>query len=346
MADRTWLGAIGSGIAGRAQRRARRPRVESLEGRALLASLAPIANVTAPASLGYQVPLNGGATGAQTFSVTSDNPSIQASVAQGEFLTVGVSHASSGANDPAFTGSLTFQLFDDLTPTTTSRIEQLVNQGFYTSPTTGTTNQPVLPSKNFHRVAFGFPDANTFIVQGGSQTGTGSGAFVAPGFPFSDEFLRQLAFTGTGQLAMANSGDDTNDTQFFITTGSPRSLDFNHTIYGQLVAGQNTLQQMTQVAKVADTASGGAVTKPASPILFTSTTLSTTNPDGVVHLDLTKATAGQTANVTVTAKDASGAAVSRTFTVSAAANVDSNHGPADHGEAVPGARPFRTSSSA
>ena len=51
---------------------------------------------------------------------------------------------------------------------------------------------------------------------------------------------------------MANAGDDTNGSQFFITTGSPRFLDFNHTIFGQLVDGQATLTQMTQVARDAD----------------------------------------------------------------------------------------------
>ena len=69
-----------------------------------------------------------------------------------------------------------------------------------------------------------------------------------PGFPFADEFNQQLAFTGTGQLAMANAGDDTNQSQFFVTTGSPRSLDFQHTIFGQLVSGQDIIAQMTRVA--------------------------------------------------------------------------------------------------
>ena len=315
MSDRTRHGLAGIADARRALRRSVRPRIEGLENRDLMAILAPIADISAPTGLGYQVPLDGGVEGPQTYTVTSDNPAIGATVAQGKFLTVGVSHDSSGANDPAFTGSLTFQLFDDLTPLTTGQIEQLVNQGFYTSPTTATS--PILPSKNFHRVAGGFPGTSDFIVQGGSQTGTGSGSLTAPGFPFVDEFNPQLAFTGAGQLAMANAGDDTNDSQVFITTGSPRFLDFQHTIFGQQVAGQDTLALMTQVAKGTDG------TTPVSPILFTSTTLSDTNPDGVIHLDLTGAAAGQSANVTVTGTDAAGATITRTFAVGVAANVDS-----------------------
>ena len=312
MSDRTRrMGIIRSG-AKLASRRVARPRVEGLEARDLPATLAPIADVIAPATLGFQVALDGGATGDQTYTVTSSNAAIPATVAQGRFLTVGVSHVSSGANDPSFVGSLTFQLFEDLTPLTTLKIEQLVNEGFYTSPT---TVAPILPTKNFHRIVSGFADANGFIVQGGSQTGNGGGSLNAPGFPFRDEFNPQLAFTGTGQLAMANAGDDTNDSQFFITTGSPRFLDFQHNIFGQLVAGSQTLTQMTQVARDANGL-------PTSPVLFTSTTLSTTNPDGVIHLDLTGAAPGQTSQVTVTAQDQAGTTTTRTFTVTAAANND------------------------
>ena len=318
MSDRTRRGATGVGGARNAERRAAKPRLEGLERRDVPATLAPIANVVAPAALGFQVPLDGGATGDQTFTVLSSNPAIKAAVARGKFLTVGVSHTSSGPTDPAFTGSLTLQLFDDLTPLTTSRIEQLVNEGFYTSPT---TTAPILPSKNFHRIASGFPNATGFIVQGGSQTGTGSGGLNAPGFPFMDEFNRQLAFTGTGQLAMANAGDDTNDSQFFVTTGSPQFLNFQHTIFGQLVAGQQTLTQMTQVAKRTDG------TTPVNPILFTSTKLSDTNPDGVIHLDLTNAVVGQTSTITVTAKDSAGGTVARTFTTTVTANNDANGQP-------------------
>lgn len=319
MADRTRDGLAGASGARRVPRRASRPRVEGLEGRALLATLAPIADFTAPTGLGLQLPLEGGSAGPQTFAVRSDNPAVGASVAQGNFLTVGVRHESSGAGDPAFTGSLTFQLFGDLTPLTVQRIEQLVNQGFYTSPTTG---NPPLPSKNFHRIASGFPGPNDFIVQGGSQNGTGSGSLSEPGYPFADEFNRQLAFTGRGQLAMANAGDDTNDSQFFITTGSPRFLDFQHNIFGQLVEGEETLQRMTQVAR-----GGQDGQTPVNPILITATTLSPASPDGVVHLDLTGAAAGQSANVTVTARDASGGEVARTFRVNVGPNVDASGQP-------------------
>src|SRR5262249_50016120 len=97
----------------RESRRSRRvqfgPALESLEGRQVLnASLAALPNITVPDYLGYQVPLDGsGSTaGSQTFTVTSSNPDITATVASGKFLTMNVSHASSGANDPAFSGNI------------------------------------------------------------------------------------------------------------------------------------------------------------------------------------------------------------------------------------------------
>ncbi len=318
MSDRTREGMGRSGDARHAHRRARRPGVEALEGRALMATLAPIANVSVPANLGYQVPLNGGAGANQTFSVTSSNPAVQASVAQGQFLTINVTHTSSGASDPAFTGSMTFQLFEDLTPITAAHIEELVQQGFYTSPTSGS---PSLPDKNFHRVASGFPGANDFIVQGGSQSGNGSGSLNQPGFPFQDEYNQQLVYDGTGQLAMANAGNDTNDSQFYITTGMPRFLDFNKTIFGQLVSGFDILTDMTQVAR------GSDGTTPVNPILMNSTTLSTTNPNGVIHLSAVGTSAGQTANITVTATDPSGATTSQTFQAAVVANNDTSGQP-------------------
>lgn len=292
--------------ASRGPRRAVKPLLEGLEEFILLnASLAPIPAVTVPQYLGYQVPLDGAASGVnQTYTVTSSNPDIPATVAQGKFLTINVAHASSGANDPAFSGALTFQLFDDLTPLTTSRIESLVNQGFY-------------KGKVFHRVANNFPGVNDFIVQGGSVNGNGTGSVNQPGFPFVDEFVQQLAFTGTNQLAMANAGPDTNDSQFFVTTGSPQFLNFKHTIFGQLVSGQQILTDLTKVAT--------NQTTPVSPITITSATLSSANPDGVIHVNATNAQPGETSTVTVTAHDpTTQTTATQTFQVTVTAPTQNN----------------------
>jgi cyclophilin family peptidyl-prolyl cis-trans isomerase len=320
MFDRKREGSVRGTTPAGATRRglAHRPRLEDLEGRPLLATLAPIAPVTVPAFMGEQLPLDGGTGAPQTYTVQSDNPEVQATVAQGQFWTIGVGHTSSGPTDPAFTGTLMFQLFDDLTPLTTQRIESLINQGFYTSPTQPTDSSPPLPSKNFHRIASGFPNSTDFIVQGGSITGNGTGNVPETGYPFRDEFLQQLAFTGNGQLAMANAGPDTNDSQFFITTGMPRFLDYHHTIFGQLVAGQQILQDMTQVAKQSDGQT------PVNPILFTASTLSNSSPDGVIHLNTVGAAPGQTANLTITARAADGTTTTQVVPVSVGPTATTN----------------------
>ena len=318
MLDHYWGGAIRR-EARKPSRMGRRPQVESLEERALLAvALAPIAAVTVPATLGYQVPLNGSANPApQTYTVTSSNPDVKATVAQGQFLTFTVSHnaATGVAGDVSFTGNITLQLFGDLTPNTVKEITQFVTSGFY-----------VKTGKNFHRISSGFSGPGDFIVQGGSASGNGSGSSGQPGTPFLDEFNQQLAFTGQFQVAMANSGPNTNDTQFFFTTGSPQFLNFKHTIFGQVVNGQNIVQEMTQVATTTD--SSGAKISPVSPVVITNAVLSNTNQDGVIHVDATNATAGETATVNVTAKDsATGGTTTQAFPVTVAADANAPERP-------------------
>jgi peptidyl-prolyl cis-trans isomerase A (cyclophilin A) len=305
------IGRLGTGSRGRFKA-GRRLRVEPLEGRALMAaSLAPIAAVTSPQFQGFQVPLQGG-TDPQTYSVTSDNPGVKASIAQGQFWTITVAHTSSGAGDPTINGSMTFQLFQDLTPNTVQQIESLIT-GTATNLSPGVSlNGNYYVGKKFHRIASGFPSSTDFIVQGGSLNGDGTGNAFAR--PFPDEFNQQLAFTGTGQLAMANAGSDTNDSQFFITTGSPAFLNYHHTIFGQIVSGRDVLQQLTQVAKGSDGQT------PVNPVTITADSLSNTNPNGVVHLDTTLAPANGTAHVTVTATDTvDRSTTSQTFTVNVSA---------------------------
>lgn len=301
------LGRRERGLERRALLR-RSPGLETLEARQLMAaSIEPIADVVSPQYLGLPVPVDGGTGRPQAYSVTSSDPRVRATIAQGQFLTMDITHASSGASDPAFSGTLVFQLFADQTPLTVERISGLVNQGFYNG-------------KFLFRIANNFPGANDYIVQGGSSDNTASGSINQPGFPFPDEFVRSLAFTGKGQLAMANSGRDTNGSQFFMTTGSPRFLDFKHTIFAQLVSGEDVLQQITQVALNGST--------PVSPVIMSTVALTNTNPDGVVLLDTTQAKAGDTSTVTVTATDpADGSKATRTFKVTVSPDSANNSRP-------------------
>jgi len=276
-------------------RRSSRPlHPEFLEDRTLMtASLQPITNLTVPAQQGYALPLlaSSTATDPQTFTVTSSNPAIAVSIPQGPFWNLGVSYTDPTTPANNFTGTLTFQLFETLTPNTVSEITNLTNAGDY-----------VNSYQYFSRVVTGFPSPTDYVVQGGSPTLTGEE--TSPPVTFANENLQQLAFTGTDQLGMANSGGtDSNSTQFFITTGSPNAeLGYDYTIFGQLLTGTATLAQMTQVP-VMQNSYTGETSQPVNPLTITSATLTTTNPNGVAIIDTTQAMAGETATVTVTATD-------------------------------------------
>jgi cyclophilin family peptidyl-prolyl cis-trans isomerase len=307
------------------------PAVEPLEDRWLMtASLAPISDVTVPAQLGYQQPLDGSGSNSstQTFTATSSNPHIQVSIAQGQFWTLTVSHQPASSSDVTINNEqMTFQLFQDLTPTTATRITNLTNAGYYTTGFPNTT-PPTPPGQYIPRIT-SVAHGGFAVVQGGSSspTSTASSSGIPP---INTEPVQQLAFTGQSQIAMANTGQPTStDAQFFITNGVPstsiqQSFDFNYTIFGQLVSGQQTLTDLGNVEVTAN--SGGEVSQPVNPVVINATTLSSTNPNGVLHVNTTSAVAGETATITVTATDP---ATKTTATRSFVVTVSAYNGPAN-----------------
>ena len=90
----------------------------------------------------------------------------------------------------------------------------------------------------FHRVI------NEFMIQGGDPTATGSGS---PGYTFQDEFEASLKHDKPGVLSMANSGADTNGSQFFITEVATPWLDNKHSIFGQVVKNLNVIDSISNV---------------------------------------------------------------------------------------------------
>ncbi|MGO9471390.1 MAG: peptidylprolyl isomerase [Isosphaeraceae bacterium] len=284
------------------------PALDVLENRQLMtASLQAIPAVTVPALQGYTVPLlaNSGTTDAQTFTVTSSNPDIAASVAQGPFWTLGVSYDDSTNASQSFTGSLTFQLFQTLTPNTVNMITQFTNDEFY-----------VNSGYYFPRVVSDFDSPTTTVIQGGSTTQDGTGTGGEPNTPFANENVQQLALTGVDQLALANAGGtDTNNTQFFINTGPADALGYNYTVFGQLVSGQATLAKMASIPVQLNPVSQEN-SEPVNPLKITSASLSSTSPDGVVILDTTQAKPGEMATITVKATDpVDGTTTSQSFDV-------------------------------
>lgn len=125
-------------------------------------------------------------------------------------------------------GDLNLELHCDLTPKTCENFIKLCKKQYYD----GTV---------FHR------SIRNFVIQGGDPTGTGTGGESCWGKPFRDEFRPNLSHTGRGVLSMANSGPNTNKSQFFITFRSCAYLDKKHTIFGRVVGGFDTLTAMENV---------------------------------------------------------------------------------------------------
>ena len=90
----------------------------------------------------------------------------------------------------------------------------------------------------FHRVIAGF------MIQGGDPEGTGRGGSSVWGKNFEDEFSDQLRFDRKGLLAMANSGPNTNGSQFFITLAPTGHLNKKHTIFGEVVSGMDVVEKI------------------------------------------------------------------------------------------------------
>lgn len=121
-------------------------------------------------------------------------------------------------------GEFMIQLYPDKAPITVNSFVFLACKGYFNGVT-------------FHRVIDGF------MAQGGDPTGTGGGG---PGYSFEDEFGGSLTFDREGLLAMANSGPNTNGSQFFITYAPSPHLNNRHTIFGEVTSGMDVVNSLTR----------------------------------------------------------------------------------------------------
>lgn len=122
-------------------------------------------------------------------------------------------------------GPITVELYNDHAPRTCKNFATLAERGYYDGII-------------FHRVI------PSFMLQTGDPTGTGRGGSSIYGDSFEDEINASLKHTGAGVLSMANSGPNTNGSQFFITLAPTPWLDGKHTIFGRVKTGLRVVQRM------------------------------------------------------------------------------------------------------
>lgn len=121
-------------------------------------------------------------------------------------------------------GAIGLKLWADKVPQTVNNFVFLAREGFYDGVI-------------FHRV---IPD---FMAQTGDPTGTGTGG---PGYKFEDEFNSELRHDGPGVLSMANSGPNTNGSQFFITHVATPWLDDKHSVFGYVTSGMEVVLEIPE----------------------------------------------------------------------------------------------------
>ena len=162
-------------------------------------------------------------------------------------------------------GVITMRLFENETPITVRNFRGLVRgTREFRDPKTGQmVKRPFFTGVTFHRVIPGF------MIQGGDPTGMGT---YDAGYTIADEFLPTLKFDVPGRLAMANIGEPhTGSTQFFITDGTPQHLNGKHTIFGQVIEGQDVVHKIAAVPT-------GAMDKPVKPVKILSIKLEREGP--------------------------------------------------------------------
>jgi peptidyl-prolyl cis-trans isomerase A (cyclophilin A) len=139
-------------------------------------------------------------------------------------------------------GQIICELFPDKAPKTVANFVNLIEgtQEYIDLKTGQTAKGNFYKGLIFHRVIPGF------MIQGGDPTGTGRGG---PGYQFEDEFTTAIGFDQPGRLAMANSGPNTNGSQFFITEGLTPWLNMHHTIFGQVVQGMEVVTTIVNVPR-------------------------------------------------------------------------------------------------
>ncbi len=281
----------------------------------------PIPNASIPAGKSLILPVTAGSSNGRplTFTANSSTNSIVVLVHTNEpFWKMSVVQAAPSNAPGAFptpfrggvvtvtnVGDMTFMLFRGYAPHTLDVIQGLTESGLYTSNTI------------FHRVVPGF------VIQGGDPSTNGTGG---PVFRYDDEFNPLAIFSGNGQLALANSGKDTDGSQFFVTSGPQRFLDFGYPLFGQLVRGFNVL------TNIINTPTNGAA-RPLADVIITQASFVPDTSDTVLTLTSTNVT-GVVGTISVIADDGAGGRATNTFIATSFTDTNSNGQAFLYGSAV------------
>jgi cyclophilin family peptidyl-prolyl cis-trans isomerase len=271
----------------------------------------PIPNASLPAGKTLILPVTASSPGGQplTFTATSSTNRITIVVHTNEpFWKMSMVQVAPSNTPGAFptpfrggvaivtnVGDMTFMLFREIAPHTVDAIQGLTESGLYTSNTI------------FHRVVPGF------VIQGGDPSTNGTGG---PVFRYNDEFNPQAIFSGNGQLALANSGKDTDGSQFFVTSGPQRFLDFGYTLFGQLVRGFNVL------TNIINTPTNGTA-RPLADVIITKASFVPDTSDTVLTLTGTNL-AGVAGTISVIADDGAGGRTTNSFTATTVADTQND----------------------
>jgi peptidyl-prolyl cis-trans isomerase A (cyclophilin A) len=148
-------------------------------------------------------------------------------------------------------GDIEVELYDEKVPTTVQNFVGLAKHDPAAdadpAPETHTWEDPesgevrgdaLYNDVPFHRII------EDFMIQGGDPTGTGRGG---PGYEFEDEFHPELRHDSAGMVSMANSGPDTNGSQFFITLAAQPHLDDKHAVFGEVIDGMDVVETIGNV---------------------------------------------------------------------------------------------------
>jgi peptidyl-prolyl cis-trans isomerase A (cyclophilin A) len=159
-------------------------------------------------------------------------------------------------------GTFKVRLFDQEAPNTVANFTGLAEgTKEWRDPKTGERRKtPFYDGIIFHRVI------NGFMIQGGDPLGQGTGG---PGYNFADEFHPKARHEKAGMLSMANSGPNTNGSQFFITLGPTPHLDNRHSVFGEVVEGLDVVKKIGAVPT-------GRQDRPVMPVVINKVTIDRT----------------------------------------------------------------------